>query len=255
LAQFVDIPASARKLASRLAALPEATMRSVALAEWIRASDPAETTEVLVVIVRRGRSAGPPFQLALHAFVAVLGGDGVPYALRRHLYALAKRRGHDDLARLFLSALASADTPAEVGRTLAMHGRPLTLGERKQLARGGRRDLLDRLLRDPEPQVIRTLLGNPRLTERDVIVIAARRPTLAELQREVFAARRWVARYRVKRALVLNPYTPTDLAIRLLPFLREPDRQLVASDAELPVALREAARELGRAHGSARDSS
>src|SRR5262249_15019945 len=152
----------------------------------------------------------------------------VPYELRRELYARAKERDLADLAQLFLSAIETPPAAdSALGRALERKGKPLTLGERKQLARGARRELLDRLLRDPDPQVIRLLLGNPRLTEPDVVVIASRRPTHRDIQREVFASRRWIAGYRVKRTLVLNPWTPTDLAIRLLTFLTEPDLRLV----------------------------
>jgi hypothetical protein len=235
----------AKALATRLAALPEPAMRRVAMAEWMTHAPPAEQVDLLVVVLRRGREGGPPFHLALAAFTAALGGDAVPYDIRRDLYARAKDRGYEDLAQLFLSAIEM--TPAAegaIGRLLQRDGKPLTLGERKQLARGGRRDLLDRLLRDPDPAVIRLLLGNPRLTESNVITIASRRPTHADIQREVYAARRWIARYHVKRTLVLNPWTPTDLAIRLLPFLTEPDLRLVVDDAELGAAVRTAAEKL-----------
>ena len=55
-------------------------------------------------------------------------------------------------------------------------GRPLTLGERKSLARRPDRDLIARVMRDPNPDVIRILLNNPGLTESDVVRVCARRP-------------------------------------------------------------------------------
>jgi len=228
-------------------------MRRASMAEWMRSRPPDELCETLVIVLRRGRSGGAPFHLALTAFVQALSsGTDVPYEHQRDLYACARARGLSDLAQLFLSATATptADERA-LGRALALGGRPLTLGERKQLARTaatqpGQRELLDRLLRDPDPAVIRLLLQNPKLTESDVIVIAARRPTRPEIQREVFAAGRWVARYRVKRTLVLNPFTPSDLAIRLLGFLRDRDLALVAVDAELAPAVREAAERISK---------
>ena len=235
----------ARALATRLAALPEPAMRRVAMAEWMTHQAPADQIELLHLVLRRGRQGGPPFHLALAAFMAALGTEEVPYDIRRELYARAKEREYEDLAQLFLSAIET-EPAAEgaIGRLLQRDGKPLTLGERKQLARGGRRDLLDRLLRDPDPSVIRLLLGNPRLTEPNVITIASRRPTHPDIQREVYGARRWIARYRVKRTLALNPWTPTDLAIRLLPFLTGPDLELVSTDAELGAPVRAAAAKL-----------
>jgi len=118
-------------------------------------------------------------------------------------------------------------------------GRPLSLGERKSLARRTDRDLIARVLRDPHPDVIHILLGNPGLTEQDVVRLAARRPVLGDVLREVFRAPRWVVRYRVKLTLVLNPNTPIDVALQLAPHLTRQDRQRVARSPELAEALRQ----------------
>jgi hypothetical protein len=122
--------------------------------------------------------------------------------------------------------------------------REITLGERKSLARGRRREMLDRLLRDPDVSVLTILLGNPRITEADVVRLAARRPTTAEAQRCILASERFIARYAVKRALVFNPYTPSDLAARLVVLLARPDAKQVAEDLSLGEAVRAAAREM-----------
>src|SRR5262245_57878881 len=61
--EIIDIPVRSRKLAQRLAALPELPMRRVALLEWMRERDPAEVIETLAVVLRRGRSGGPPFNI------------------------------------------------------------------------------------------------------------------------------------------------------------------------------------------------
>lgn len=114
------------------------------------------------------------------------------------------------------------------------------------MARLQDRQVLDRLLHDPEVPVIRNLLLNPRLVERDVVQLAARRPTDPEVQRTIFAAPRWIRCYAVKRALVLNPYTPTELSIRLLGFLTLPDLKSLDQTPTLPLAVRAAARELVR---------
>jgi hypothetical protein len=103
------------------------------------------------------------------------------------------------------------------------------------------------LLADPAALVIRQLLQNPRLTEKDVLKIAARRPAVADVLREVFRAERWVRRYSVKRALCLNPYTPGEITARLLPLLRREDLKLVATDATLHERVRGDARRLAAA--------
>jgi hypothetical protein len=70
-----------------------------------------------------------------------------------------------------------------------------------------------------------------------VLVIASRRPTRREVLRVVFESA-WMQRYAVKRALVLNPYTPGDLAVRLLPTLALNDLRAIANDPAASVPLR-----------------
>jgi hypothetical protein len=98
------------------------------------------------------------------------------------------------------------------------------------------------MLLDPDPSVLAILLGNPRLTEAHVVRLAARRPTTAEAQRLIFRAQRFRTRYAVRRALVLNPYTPSDLAAQLTGLLTEPDLRTVVNDSQLAEPVRAAAR-------------
>jgi hypothetical protein len=236
-------PAAARAetLARRLAALPEPAMREAVLTESLVGGLPGELVPTLGEVVARGRAGGPPFDLALLALGGVLATpDALTYERRAALYAAARDGGLYDLADLFLSAGAGPEQAPAAPLNVA--GRTLTLGERKSLARGGRREMLDRLMRDPAAPVIRILLGNPRLTERDVVAIAARRPQLPGIQHEIARSRRWISRYTVKLALVLNPYTPTDLAVRLVGLLQAPELRQVATEGALGEILRAAAR-------------
>ena len=101
----------------------------------------------------------------------------------------------------------------------------LPLGVRKQAARTQDRRLIDRLLHDRNWRVIELLLNNPRLVERDVVSIAARRPTRPELLERVFKHSKWSGRYRVRKALACNPHTPYPLARQLLGTLLRQDLQ------------------------------
>jgi hypothetical protein len=122
-------------------------------------------------------------------------------------------------------------------------GRILTLGERKALARRPTRKMLDKLLADPHPAVIRTLLGNPRLTEDDVVKLAARRPGWPEVLAEI-AKSGWCHRRRVRMALVLNPDSPLERSIPLVALLIRSELHEIAQAAFLAPALRVAAHEL-----------
>jgi hypothetical protein len=220
-------------------ALPEATMREVTLARELERLPPPAAVEALADLLAAARAPRRVGDLvAVGALPAAIGR--LPYEVTAALYACAKARGRDEVARIFITS-AGGEPPPEPERYVPAARRAVTLGERRSLARGRRREVLIALCADPDPGVIRALLENPRLVERDVIAVAARRPSRADVL-SVLLGSRWAARYHVKRALVMNPYLPAELAVRLLPSLVEADRRLVADDANLPAVLREAAR-------------
>lgn len=230
----------ALRLARRLAALPEPAMREHRLREFLRREQVGHVVQVLDQIYHRGRHGGPPFNVALLAVAAVLG-SGLDYERHGRLYGEARERGLEGLSELFYS-------PSGEERAFPRDDeqRDETLGHRKWWARLPDRNVLERLLRNPEPEVVPNLLANPRVTEQDVVLLAARRPAFAEVQQRIFASRRWIARYPVKRALVLNPYTPTDISLRLLGLLNDADLRLVQTSTTLPEVVREAAGRLRR---------
>ncbi len=214
-------------------------MRQATLRAVLDVLDDAAAARLCAEIVRRGPD-GAPFDVALLALTALLDGGALGYERHAALYAAARALEDAQLGRLLLSA---QPPPPGSPQPAALPGdRELTLGERKSLARGRRRDVLDRLLRDPDETVLVILLGNPRITEDDVVRLAARRPTTSGAQRAILHCERFIARYAVKRALVLNPYTPSDLAARLVVLLTRPDQRAVADDPSLHEAVREAAR-------------
>jgi hypothetical protein len=117
-------------------------------------------------------------------------------------------------------------------------GRPLTLGERKSLARRPSRDMLERLLNDPHPEVIRRLLVNPGLTEDDVIRLAAKRPCRGDVLAEITQSERWIHRSRVRLAIVLNPSTPVELAAPIVSLLVRQELKLVATSTQIAPSIR-----------------
>jgi hypothetical protein len=116
-------------------------------------------------------------------------------------------------------------------------GRPLTLGERKSLARRPDRETIQRLLADPHPDVIQRCLRNPRLTEDDLVSLAAKRPGRGEVLFEI-ARSRWIHRPRVRLAVALNPATPLELAVRIAGLLLRPELELVARSPQVPPVVR-----------------
>lgn len=121
-------------------------------------------------------------------------------------------------------------------------GEPLSLGERRALARRPSRASLDLLMRDPHPMVARIVLGNPRITEQDVVRIAACRPALPEIVGEV--AKSWCHHARPRITIVLNPGSPPAVSVPLLGLLGRPDLAEVARAADLPPIVRTSAHDL-----------
>ena len=117
-------------------------------------------------------------------------------------------------------------------------GRPLTLGERKSLARRTNREMLARLLNDPHPEVIRRLLHNPGLTEDDVVRLAAKRPCRGDVLSEIAQSEKWVHRARVRLTLALNPSTPIEIAGPIVSLLMRQELKLVASSTHVAPVVR-----------------
>jgi hypothetical protein len=117
-------------------------------------------------------------------------------------------------------------------------GRPLTLGERKSLARRTDRDMMARLLLDPHPEVIFRLLRNPRLTEDDVVRLAAKRPCRADVLAEIARSEKWMHRTRVRLAVVLNPSTPVSIAGPIVSLLMRQELKMVLESTHVAPSVR-----------------
>ncbi len=159
---------------------------------------------------------------------------------RRRELGMAARSGELHAVADFVLPPVYEDAPVDDKRRIPDfgRGRPLTLGERKSLARTHDRALIQRVVQDPHPDVVRILLDNPSLTEDDVIRICAARPNHPDVLHTVYRNRRWVVRYRPRNAIVRNPDTPLDIALLLSPLLRRPELREAATSSELAAPVR-----------------
>jgi hypothetical protein len=96
---------------------------------------------------------------------------------------------------------------------------------------------MQRLLADPHPDVIRRCLNNPRLTEDDVIPLAAKRMASGDVLAEI-ARSRWLRRPRVRLSLALNPSTPAEIAARIVGLLLRPELELVGRSPHVHAGIR-----------------
>jgi hypothetical protein len=118
----------------------------------------------------------------------------------------------------------------------------LTLGQRRALARKPSRAQLLKLMSDPHPMVVRIVLANPKLTEDDVVTMAAKRPAAREVMVEI--AKAWSHRPRVRMAILLNPGAAPAVTVPLLGLCSRSELAEVAGAADLPAVARSTAREL-----------
>ena len=217
---------------------------------WVRSEierlGAARAADVLSVVLARAEQREERYStLLLRISLALSSPLGAP--LKGGIAALAAAQGQSALTR-FLGR-SEHDEEGEDGEQEPESerdvpdfgkGRPLTLGERKSLARTHDRNLLARVLRDPHPDVIRILLDNPTVVEADVVRLCARRPARAQVLGAVFLHQRWVLRYRVRLALALNPFTPEEITLQLLPHLTPADLREVRASGQLSERVRDA---------------
>jgi hypothetical protein len=221
-------------------------MRVLALVGALGEGEAAAWVEALSAIVARAHLVDDADAIeTLECVTHAAAEPSLPYELRQRLYEAAVERNLPTIARLFLVASPQGELPRQLERQLGPErplrptdARPLTLGERKALARTHRRDKLALLVRDPHPQVVAIVLDNPHITEPDVVKMAATRPAVPESLAKIAAHPRWSVRHAVKRALVLNPSTPLADAIRIATTLRAPELAELAADPALPEELR-----------------
>jgi hypothetical protein len=244
------------QLVAKLSAIKDIKMRTYLLAERLKMYPPVVVVELLHLLSDKA-SRRDDYREVLLSLVdletirEILGNQRMS-----DIYSRAREQGYDEVVRILShpGSHSQQKVPQEEGVEVRSFFDDTTVGERRALAKGQDRDLLERLLYDQNPLVIRVLLLNPRITERDVIKLAARRPNSPRVLQEVFASRRWIVRYGVKVALSRNPYTPPKIAVRLVSFLMGSDLAEMTTDDTLHPELREAARaEYRRRQGTSLD--
>jgi len=235
------------QIVGALCAVPERTMRTHLLVEKLCTLDPDVVAQLLQELIASSTARRGGFCLALEALNVPLLTSRAGNAFMSDVYTHARHAGFEELVRI-LSRPATSRVCKDAPEGFAEDIPP---GVRVSMARSGNRNQLARMLADTHPLVIRALLKNPALTESDVLKLSSRRPAAADVQREVFHSRKWSTRYSVKTALVLNPYTPTDIGMKIVHVLMVQDLRRVAESRDLHPWLRETAIERMRSNGYA----
>lgn len=241
--------ARAAGLVRAVLSLGDGGLRAEYVASVVRSWDVAALAAVLDEVCERAEQASPDAREALLAVVDALNAEGMDDVVQRLREEAAGESllALDRLIRPAVPALAgqakSGRPPGGTPTSRAKvpddgKGRPLTLGERKAMARRPDRETMQRLLADPHPAVIHRLLRNPRVLEDDVVRLAAKRPGRSDVLAEIARSTKWVHRPRVRIALVMNPATPLEMAARIVGLLLRPELALVAGSPAVPAPVR-----------------
>jgi hypothetical protein len=232
---------SSEALVRRVTAIRQRGLRRPVLGEMLRGMDDALLLAALNDLVLRARSGHGGSREVVQEIALEPGLIAhLPYERVQLLYELCSAHGLRDVQSLFLSTRTLDRQESHTENEYLT----LPLGVRKQAARTQDRFLLDRLLRDRNVDVIRNLLQNPRLTERDILVVAAMRPTRPEILQAIAEHTRWSSRYRVRKALACNPHTPSAIALNLLSTLMVQDLRFLLGSGVLAAELQAEAERL-----------
>src|SRR5262249_47531844 len=124
-----------------------------------------------------------------------------------------------DLVRLSLLPTASPDVRRAAEEVILTRVPHLPVGEKLTLARKGPSRVAATILAEGHPQAIRLALGNPFLTESQVLKALAKSGLPERVVVAVAQHPKWSGQYNVRAALVRNPQTPAALVRAFLPNL------------------------------------
>lgn len=220
---------------ARIVSVEDGTLRSHLLAEDLHRLPPDTIILMLADIQFEAARADADAGRFMMAFQDILIEDMLDYARKAVLYKEAADAGVTSVQRLMLAPPArNKDTPKPARKQPEGSD---TLGMKTWRARRVAGQELEKLARDADPRVIHNVLLNPRMTEPEVVRLASKRPVAAAVLVEIARSAKWSRRMAVRRALVFNPYTPTALALRLLPFMTRGELLGLTQDTRVHIEL------------------
>lgn len=241
---MADIEALAEKLSVDISALPEERMRLALLCKALSELSPEESARLLDAVYSRDTEDKP----ATIVRSLMVDDDGVHGLLGdaayNSIYLAALRLGLVRISRLFTEFEPHKQGVSGYEEEEFIRMERLSLGERRSLSKSQLKKNIDMLLSDPDPVVIGNLLNNPRITEREVLKIASKRPNSGRILKLVALHPKWSKRYEVAKAVSLNPYTPPRISIALVEKMLSQDLLSISEDNTIHPEVRETAKEV-----------
>lgn len=227
-----------------IATLPERAMQMSLLRQRLGALEPEDIARILSTVYTKN-PALPTVKRLKGILVDPAGLREVLGAKKcKLIYLAALEMGFKKVGRLFTDLPPYREGVSGYDKEEEAKMELLSLGLRRTLSKSNVKDTLDRLLSDPDPLVISNILNNQRITEREVLKIASKRPNSPQILRLLATHRKWSKNYPVVRAVVLNPYTPPRISMGLLELMLSQDLRLIADDKTLHPQVRLSAKEI-----------
>lgn len=190
---------------------------------------PAPMTDVSLRVVSEGATA------EVEARVVHVADGAVGLAL------LDPRDARARLAPLLAVARGEAPDDAGAGNLRLRITRMSSL-EKQNLALSGNRLERMALLKDSNKALHALVLDNRKITSEEVRMLAGFRNANPHALQKIGTNQDWIRDARIVAALVGNPKTPTQVAVRLLDRLSTTELRRLAKASDVPAAISRAAR-------------
>lgn len=141
-------------------------------------------------------------------------------------------------------------TPEMCSLTLLQKIQRLGFGEKRLLALRGGKEVRAILMKDPNKEIVLTVLENPKITETEVELLAKSRAVPEEIIRKILKKREWMKNYAIVLAVVSNPKTPAGNAVSLLSEIKTKDLTVLMKSKNVSDAVRTASKRLVQARRS-----
>lgn len=132
------------------------------------------------------------------------------------------------------------------GERISMLNRIMKMGvkDRVKLGMKGDREARNILIRDPNRLVSSAVVNNPRISEKEVEMIASMRSISEEILRQIASNRQWARSYTIMHSLAKNPRTPIANSISIMSRLQLRDLVALSKNRNVSDAVRRQAERL-----------
>jgi hypothetical protein len=143
-----------------------------------------------------------------------------------------------DLVKLTRAPATPADLRRAVEEQLMQSFAQVALGQKIAVARQASARVAAALIAEGNPRVVEAALGNPLLTEAQILKLLAKEKLPAAVILSLARHERWSSFPNVRLALLRHPQTPLESALRILPNISPGDLRALRKSKSLPSALR-----------------